>query len=781
MNLSRFSISAIIAAASFAAALDVWTGEGESPSWNDGGNWEGGKAVSPSLSALFVFDSPKPSAFAFGGTAPFTFASISMTSNSGPVSIKAPGIVLGADANSEPDVAYVMERLSHGARIENASTNDFTFRGPVALKSTLEVVAPTNGAVVFEGGVTGSNCNIKVSGPGGVVFRGGELNVGRIERTGAAVTFDGVSRSTPDYNYGDKTIPTRFVNGAKLEYTGHSESLRILGMLELGNSAELVGPGDRSVYFSDQAAAPVFGENVSISNFASVCFAPIHTASNRVEYSFPAGARIHARNNVWVGGAPADGDWRRLNPPQDILVEFRGQEVKPGAIQAQPENDPSISYINAAGTIGVGGVLDRWVSSDVTLRASGGVMFRAGGTFTVGKDGGVNNSVAFKDGVRVFAKQLVVGNGSWSNRFAAAACNIHIGEEGVLVGANSQPWAWSCPRGDKLILDNGSRLVSEGSLIVGRGRCEQKNLSPTVDNAVSVAGGSRLKTKGAVVGSGGPWSVATNCTVGVVGKGSCWDLDGGSIVLGETANGWASGNAIFVRNGAMVTNVKDVVIGAGGNSGPTTGNRFTVNGGAVFSTGMVRVGRTGKSNQSIAANGNTVSVGGMQKGPTALWHFGGGELRVGADPDWGQNVKENEFHVRSGARLSALKSIVIGKNKDGFVAKDNTFALEGGTVDPIETLEIAEENTLATAIGPSVDPKFVKPLQVKGNLTFGKNARIKPLAGAGIRPGRYPVIMWKDGVCKGADGLKLAPGVDEKRWKLSVDEEKKWIVVEYSN
>ena len=85
-----------------AAAQEVWTGAGGGKSWNDGANWASGRAPAPTVGLRVLFDAPEGAAFGFGGQNPIRFAQVALSSNSGPVTIKAPGLVFGGSVNAEP-------------------------------------------------------------------------------------------------------------------------------------------------------------------------------------------------------------------------------------------------------------------------------------------------------------------------------------------------------------------------------------------------------------------------------------------------------------------------------------------------------------------------------------------------------------------------------------------------------------------------------------------------------------------------------------------------------
>ena len=137
--------AAALAAAAPAAAQEVWTGAAGSKSWNDGGNWASGRAPVPTIGLRAVFDDPAGAAFGFGGSAAFRFGTIELTTNSGPVSIKAPGIVLGGSVNSEPEVGFIAEDVARDAVLRNFSSGALTLRGGAAAGWNL-VGSPTTSA-----------------------------------------------------------------------------------------------------------------------------------------------------------------------------------------------------------------------------------------------------------------------------------------------------------------------------------------------------------------------------------------------------------------------------------------------------------------------------------------------------------------------------------------------------------------------------------------------------------------------------------------------------------
>ena len=121
--------AAALAAAAPAVAQEVWTGAAGSKSWNDGGNWESGRPPVPTIALFALFDDPAGAAFGFGGDAPLHFGRIQLSTNSGPVTLKAPGLVVGGSVNGEPEVGFIAEAVAKDAIIRNCSSNALTLRG----------------------------------------------------------------------------------------------------------------------------------------------------------------------------------------------------------------------------------------------------------------------------------------------------------------------------------------------------------------------------------------------------------------------------------------------------------------------------------------------------------------------------------------------------------------------------------------------------------------------------------------------------------------------------
>ena len=126
-------LGALLAAAPASAQEEVWTGSGETKSWNDAGNWASGRVPAPTIGLRLLFGAPEGAAFGFGGKAPLRFGQIHLATNSGPVVLQAPGIVLGGSVNGEPDVGFVLEDLSTPAVLRNEAPASLSLRGGVSL------------------------------------------------------------------------------------------------------------------------------------------------------------------------------------------------------------------------------------------------------------------------------------------------------------------------------------------------------------------------------------------------------------------------------------------------------------------------------------------------------------------------------------------------------------------------------------------------------------------------------------------------------------------------
>jgi hypothetical protein len=350
-----------------------------------------------------------------------------------------------------------------------------------------------------------------------------------------------------------------------------------------------------------------------------------------------------------------------------------------------------------------------------------------------------------------------------------------VGGEGVYLGYGSDQPGESV--GNRIVLKDRARLHSEGPLRIGRGRRHNdRNGSLSKDNTLTVSGGARLVTAGAEIGVANFTGPVLSPAVVVDGAGSRWDLAAQGVTVGSGRGASLSNAVLSIRNGAAVTNVRDVAIGYA--SGSTARNcRLQLTASRLFTHGRVYVGRTQDGGGDYESLDNLAVVAGANA-VGALWDFGGGSLFVGYSEGWRHMLRRNALELRPGGRLQNIDALVLGTgshSEDSF-SEGNELRLLGGSLAPVKSLRMGKGGVLALSINPA-SKLGTTPVEVEGDVEISRGAFVKPLPAKGVRPRLFPVLRWKGGA-KGLENLALAPGVDASRWKLHVDAEKKQVMLQ---
>ena len=782
--------AAALAAAAPAAAQEVWTGAAGSKSWNDGGNWASGRAPVPTIGLRAVFDDPAGAAFGFGGSAAFRFGTIELTTNSGPVSIKAPGIVLGGSVNSEPEVGFIAEDVAADAVLRNLSSGALALRGGVSAGWKLLVDA-TNGPIRLEGGFDPCGHAVVKRGPHPLEIVGGEPSGFRsLDLAEGGLSLAGrADVAIPNHELGSRAFAGR-AKSPEIRVEGGS-TLRITNAVNdtvwFRYPFVLGKPGaasDKSTFVGNQGRlsfnrAPSLAPGVCITNAGPVSFAFHPTSDIPRTVRIHPGTRIHAQG-IWLGGTPGL-DWNTLDRlgHRGIRLLVEGPEIPEGPGKKQLSAPPVLLDLGSRGFL-VGGTFDNAGSSNAYARLSGASVLRTEGWIMVPElprrnDG---NRLVLEGGARADALGVEIGGASCSNvlSLAGEGTSLSVGREGVYLGYGSEQPGISV--GNRILLRDRARLHSEGPLRVGRGRRHNDpSESLSKDNSVTVSGGARLATGGAEIGVASHRGPVLSPSVAIDGSGSRWDLSAQSVTIGGGRGAALSNAVLTVRNGAAVTNAREVVLGLA--TGSTARNcRLQVTASRLFSNGRVYIGRTTDGGGEYESLDNLAVVAGANA-VGGLWDFGGGSLYVGYSEGWRHMLRRNALELRPGGRLQNVDALVLGTgshHEDSF-SEGNELRLLGGSLAPVKSLRMGKGGVLALAINPA-SKLGTTPVEVEGGVEISKGAFVKPLPPkSGARPKLYPVLRWK-GEAKGLENLALAPGVDAARWKLHVDAEKKQVLLQ---
>ena len=778
-------LGALLAAAPASAQEEVWTGSGETKSWNDAGNWASGRVPAPTVGLRLLFGAPEGAAFGFGGKAPLRFGQIHLATNSGPVVLQAPGIVLGGSVNGEPDVGFVLEDLSTPAVLRNEAPASLSLRGGVSLGWDLAIDA-AGGPVRVSGGLDPAGHAVskkgafplEISGGGPVAFRSFTLSDGGLSLE------NGADVALPIGEFGARGLPRlpdapaiRLRGGSTLRLTNKVGRLWFRQPLEIGDPAAksdrstLVGNGERITF----NRAPVLAPGACISNVQAICLGFHPTSAIPRTVRVPEGARIHC-NGLWLGGDPSLNSQLDRTGQAGIRLLVDGPALPPGPPGSRkPKGEPVLLDLGD-GDLLVGGVFGG-CSSNALARLSGAAVLRTRGRIMVPdlpwrSDG---NRLSLEGGARAECGVLEVGGGSSSNRLVLSDATMSVGQQGVYLGFGSERSSPSA--GNRILLKDGSRLLSEGTLRIGRGR-RGNGQGPdfSADNSLQVLGGSRLSTVGAEIGVGTFSGPVRNTLVEVDGNGSTWLLGGKSLTVGLADGAPVSNALVRLGPGTLVTNVGDVVVGYGRGSAARD-CRLLVRGARVFSSGTVFVGRTGEGGRDSSASGGSIVLAGRDKVP-GLWDFGGGNLRIGWSEGWTRALRRNAFELRPGGRAQNIGTLSVGGGtREKAFTEEAVLSLAGGSLPPVGELVLGEGGVLQMTVDPRLGKSATTPVAVLGNVRAEKGAFVRPVPAKGLPPRLYPLLAWK-GEAKGIERLALAPDADASRWKLHVDAEKKRVFLQ---
>ena len=769
-------LAALSAAAAFpgAARAAEWTGGGKSRSWNDAGNWADGSVPVPAPGLQLSFDAPEGASFGFKGQ--FRTGSIRVGTNSGPVSVRAAGTVLGGSVNSEPDVGWIVEDASATVRVENLSASALEFDGGLKAGWDVELHSATGAAVVVSGGLDAAGRKVSKTGAGAFELRGGKTVLDTFEsRGGPTVLSDGADVAAPFSSLGSRSDPAgagwTVGPGSRLALSSDSERIFLYSPLVLGGSpddpppaageprARLEGAGRCLVFCVPPSFAP--GCKVENAGYARFAFGGDSNAPAVVR--MPAGMSWSGES-IFLGGWPNDPD----NSVQKNGLAWTKLSIEGAKIALK--NDFS-----------VGGPVDNVQARHMSAALSAGASLETGGAVRVPAQPGCSrgNSLRAGPGTSIACEGIFVGAGSVSNLIAVSGARVSVGKRGVDVGLEGN---WDGPPEHNVFaLGDKASLRAKSPLTVGRGRRGNGGKQLVArDNRVFVQGASRIETEGGAVGIGGTDEPTEGSRVDVSGPGSAWGLCGRDLVVGDARGGPVTNCAVVVRDGASLLGAQRVVVGAAG-EGRASGCAIVVEGGRVQSTNEVRVGSTRDAKGKAPSQGNRIVLGGRKaRGKTparpGVWDFNKGALKIGCGTGWNQEIGDNRFELLPGGRAENVGPVQVGAGGEGAVSRGNRLCLLGGTISPVPSLSLGRRSVVEIAVDPSLK-LGTSPLGIEGDADFGFEPAVLPVARPGAKPGTYPVLAWKGKTAGDLAALKLHPSADPKRWQLVVDAEGKRVGV----
>lgn len=762
------------------ALAETWTGGGKENSWNDGANWAEGRAPAAAPGTRLFFDVPDGVSFGFGGDDPFAFRDILLGPSSGDVAFRGPGFRLGGRPVAEPAVGWILE--DHGAVgsvVSNASPASLKFVGPVAAPWDFSVFA-AGGPVSFAKGLDMAGRALVLSGPGAVEIAGGTVAPDSCALRGVPLLLD--RRARLDYRgneFADAGDAGRvdLRRGSTLHLAGGGwGDVYVRTPLSVGDPeaardpSVLLGPGPgTTVTF----AAPVsFAPGCILTNAYAFRFALPSSATNRLVVRIPAGAKFVSRALDFYGQAVP-----RRN---DDLEISNAKFVVEGPAPADAKAAPTVLETTERG-IRFGGRVDRTSTRRSTFSTEGRVEVLSKGLVEIpARDGSTcNNRATFGPGARIAAYGLSVGCATSNTLVKLSGATAELGDWGLGVGIEGE-WRGASAVNNGLVVEDGARVDSKGHMTIGRFRWTQDRDNECRDNYLKVAGGSFFRVAGLTVGRGmDAGHPVRDCSAVVADAGSLLDLGGRSLEVGHGWDGDANSCTVLAKSGAVVTNASDVTIGLS-RGGPACFNRVRVQGASFVASGPVRVGGCDGGGSSRVSCSNSLLVAGAGQ-QTASWDFGGRNLSIGTGGGSGARACDNEVAFLPGAVIRNLGDVVVGASgQNDLVSKGNVLRLGGGRVQPVKSLNIGPGNTLEIAVNPAFGKQGTRPLGILGNFSLGGwkygDCYVRPVAAAGTKPGTYPVLQWK-GEGEDLGHLKLHPDVDASRWKLAVDDKRKFVTV----
>lgn len=738
-----------------------WTGQGQTASWNDGENWESNSVPVPGLSAIFVFDAPAGNTFGFGGKEPFSAASLTFTENAGPFSFSAPSIVLGGSAGDDKTNGYILEDIFCAGSVINRSPNAQVLGSDVTLGWDT-VFNASNANLVVSGSLTGASQKLTKEGPADLIISNGKIQLNSLDLKEGRVALVGSEATLQNLLGKNRQSALMVLNGSSLKTDAATpeKTLSLYARISLAGVDKTSGIPSRWDLSGDNLN--VYGDPFSLAHGASITNAgaislmmPLRE-TNTIDFALSGGSSVFCQG-LTIGNTEK--------------YSYKAASNLTFTITGTPLSEKRQTTLSAGGKrINVG------FRADSSTRAHNNSLIVTDNArvvdveqLTVSAGNGDNfNSAQFMEGAFLSCTGMSIGYWGNSNRvkFSGATTRASVGGGDIRIGHTQN---WGEAHDNSLSISDGARVSNAGTIIIGQLK-SSKGESDS-GNFVRVQSGAWLESKGAVVSYAGTRNgLSTNNFMLVEGLDTVWNASASRIGIGYAAAGDSMGNTIYIKDGAIVTNASVVNVGVG--SGRTSkGNRLILaNGAKLFSTDAVQVGANDNRNKASESEDNSILVAGGKLGWT-LWDFGGAGLYIGSATAWNANCKNNKFILGPGAQVKNVGALVIGRGDGNF--KENALVLAGGMISA-KSLTVREKN----GIEVSLTPAGIKPILIETDVTFDYDTYILPTASPGMKSGKIPLLGWK-GKAKHLDKLKLAKGVDKKKWTLEIQESNKRIFLDF--
>lgn len=743
-----------------ASFAQTWTGRGKSASWNDPGNWSILEAPSPGIGAEFVFDSAAGNRFGFGGTSAFRAASMTFTENAGRYSFSAPEIVFGGSAAEDLSDGYVLENLFSAGAIVNASTNTQSFNTDVRLGWDAEIKT-ANGNIAITGNLTGPEYAITKTGEKDMILFSGTVEIGGLELNEGGVTLVGSEAKINDIRGKNEETGLNLLNGARLVSgkTGEDKSVALYAQVSMSGVDKETGRP--CVWNLSQNRLWNYGRPFTLSHGASITNAgwialmQTRGVTNGIEYALSDGASIYCRGLSI--GCTDESSYRAAS---NMTFSVMGA---PSAAKRQTTLDAGGQRINV-GYAFDGKAVVRYNSLTVADNAK----VTNADMLAVPGGGGNFNTAAIKDGALLSCIGISVGYLGDSNRveISGAGTKALLNTGIIRVGSYDGD---SSPCGNGLTIRDGAQVVDGDTIIIANSSGYAKGND--TGNFLVLKSGAKLVSKSTIVSNvGAKDGTSSKNYMLVEGKGTSWNASNENIGVGYAEAGTSTENFIGITDGATVTNVSSVIVGAGKGNKSFKNRMIVANGARLFSSGSVHVGLNSNPGKSSTAEDNIVQVAGGELGGT-VWNLGGGNLLIGSAGAWSAASKNNKFVLLPGAAVVNVGVLAIGRGEGDF--KGNALVLAGGIITA-NSLAISELNGIDVVLQAA----GIKPILIETDVKFDYDTFITPQAAAGAKSGRYPLLGWK-GKATNLDKIKLAKGADKKRWTLEILEDQKKIYLNY--
>ncbi len=745
----------------FDLCANLWTGQGNSTSWNDPGNWESGEVPVPSVSTTFIFESPAGNKFGFGGTNPFGAGALIVSENAGQFSFTAPGIVLGGSAADDKVDGFILEDLFFNGSVVNQSKQALILGADVRLGWDT-VINASNANVAISGSLDGTGRKLVKEGPADLLISNGQVTLSALDIKNGRVALVGSNATIQDSFGKSRKGELMLLNGSVLTTasSGTGKSISLFPTISMSGVNKTTGApckwdlsGDSLTLYGYPFTLSL-GASITNTGALTIMMPPGET--NRLNYSLAGGASISC-TGLTIGSTEA----RYYQSASNITFTLMGTPLT--------EKRQTMLNLNG-GNINVGLRIDgnaRSRHNSLIVKDNARILNANLLTVPAG-NGDSFNSAVFRDGAFLSCTGMSIGYLSVSNRVevVGATTQVSVGGGDVRIGHTQY---WGGTRDNGLSIREGATVSQVGKIVIGQGR-SNKNENDS-GNFLSLQSGARLESQSAIVShAGSREGVSTNNYIRVEGVGTKWNASGGNIGVGYAESGNSHGNYILITDSALVTNAGPVSVGVA--SGRTSrGNRLILtNNAKIFSTALVQVGVNNNSNKNNESSDNSILVTGGESG-TSLWDLGGAGLYIGSASGWNANSRDNKFILGPGSQIKNVGSLVIGRGEGNF--KNNALVLAGGALTA-KSLTITELNGIEVTLTSA----GIKPLLIETDVTFDYDTTIFPKASPDAKSGSYPLLGWK-GKSKNLDKLKLAKSVDKNKWYLEVQEDSKRMYLNY--